>query len=99
MFISTPYVLGVNLLETLLLTPCGDLEIADDHRVGTFSNRNHVAHVVAMPVADEDVVRLHLVRRDGSNRIPAEQRIDYDFGSACFETQRCMSVPGQFRGH
>jgi hypothetical protein len=47
-----------------------------------------------MSVADEDIVRLYRVGRDGSSRIPTKERINDDLISIGFESKSCMSIPG-----
>src|ERR1044071_141412 len=99
MLISATNMLGMNLLETLLFTPCGDLKIADDRCTRTLGNGDHVAHMIAVAVANEDIVRLYFFRRYRSSRILCQERIYDNFVSTSFETKCCMPIPGQFRRH
>ncbi len=51
-------VLAMGLLHTLGGTPVGDLVVADDHGARPLGDLECIADVVAVSVADEDVIRL-----------------------------------------
>ena len=91
---STANVLRMNFFDTLLLTPGGNFEITNDYGISTLSNRNHIAYMVAMSMADENKICSDSVRGDRSSRVFAKEGISNEFISIGFEQGCSVSVPG-----
>src|SRR5512145_520802 len=86
-------------LDTLVPEPDGDLIDADDRCTGALGNCNGITQVVAMPVTEQNKIRLHRFRRDCRRGVSVQERIDNDFLPVCFEPGGSMSVPGKLQSH
>jgi hypothetical protein len=99
MVIPPAEVLTVCFLHALCREPIGDLVVANNHGAGALGNRDAIAHVVAVSMTDEDVIRLDHVGFDGRGGVSRQERIDNDFVPICFQPQSGMTIPGQFCRH
>src|SRR5215213_7985746 len=86
-------------LDTLIAKPERDFVDADHQSLCALGDGNGIAHVIPMPVADEDEVGLHCPGGDGSRRIPIQKRIDNKFVPIRFDAKRGVPIPSQFRSH
>src|SRR5215207_11758978 len=98
-FVPAAEMLTMGFLNSLAGKPVGDLIVADDHCACPLGDGDAVPHVVAVSVADEDEVRLHSFRGNGSGGVACEEGIDNDFIAARLKPEGSMSVPGKFRSH
>src|SRR5258706_2051539 len=98
MFESAAEVLSVRL-HALVAAPDRNLVDADDRGVRAFGDRDGIAYMVTVSVADQDEVRLNSFGGGGSGRISSKERINNDLISVGFKPKSSMSIPGKVCCH
>ena len=98
-FEAAAQVLGMRLLHALAGEPVDNLKVADHRGAGALGDADRIADMVAVPVRDEDKVRLNLVGPDAGNRVAGEEWVDQDFKPAGLQAEGSMSIPGEFEVH
>ena len=90
---STPDVLGMNIFDPLCHHPVLDLEVGYHGGAGALGDGHRVAHVVAVAVGDEDVVRMDVVGLHRRHRVARDKRVHQDLGLAAFEQKTGVTEP------
>ena len=77
------------------LAEAENFRYANDLRSGTGSNCSRIPDMIAMGVADKDVIALHILRLDGRCRIPRKKGICQNLVLAIIQKEACMTVIGK----
>ena len=67
---------GVHVFHTLFTQPAGDFKIGDHRGTRAPGNGHRVAHVIEVPVGEQDIIGLQIIGTGRRGRVVGEERID-----------------------
>ena len=86
-------------LDALVSKPGSNLISANYERTGAFGNCHGVPNMIAVPVGDEDEIRINRICFDHCSGVVVQERIHEQLNAIYVEPKGGMSVPGNFERH
>jgi hypothetical protein len=90
---TSSYVLSMRL-DALVLEPGSNFKSAYYEGTGSFGDCHGIPNMIAMPVRDEDEIRINRICLDDCNGIIVQERIYEQLNAIYIESKGGMSIPG-----
>ena len=87
-------VLPVQVLQTLSAQPIDDFKDGDDLGASALGNTDGIFDMIAVPMADDDKIRLYFHRGCAGGGVGGEERVHDDFITVGFDSVGAVPKPG-----